>query len=235
MAVAQDLPRPRLGDRSLFPDLRATAYLHHAGISPLSSRVRAAVERVVRESAEEGAPAFGRRLAEREALRAQLGSFLGAADAEHEIALVPSTMYGLAAIALGIPWRAGDRVLVFEGEYPTNVSIWQRAAALFELRITLLPASDFAAPGGADWTRFDAELARGGVRLVAVSAVQFSTGLRMPLGDMAARCHRHGAELAVDAVQALGAAPFDVTALDVDYLAAGAHKWLMGTDGAGVV
>jgi cysteine desulfurase/selenocysteine lyase len=59
--------------------------------------------------------------------------------------------------------------------------------------------------------------------------------LRMQLAEIAKRCHAHGAELAVDAVQALGAVPFDVVALGVDYLAAGSHKWLLGADGGGFV
>lgn len=219
----------------MFPDLRAKAYLHHAGISPASSAVRAAVERVMRESAEEGASAFSRRLLERDALRVELAALLGAPGGEAEIALVPSTTYGLAAIATSVPWRAGDRVIAFTGEYPTNVTVWQQACARFSLSLTLLPAADFAAPGGPDFTRLDAELARGDVRLCAVSAVQFATGLRMPLREIAGRCRRHGAELAVDAVQALGAVPLDVTECGIDYLAAGSHKWLMGADGAGVV
>ena len=46
-------------------------------------------------------------------------------------------------------------------------------------------------------------------------------------------CRAHGAELAVDAIQALGVVPFDVSALDIDYLAGGAHKWLMALEGIG--
>jgi cysteine desulfurase / selenocysteine lyase len=57
----------------------------------------------------------------------------------------------------------------------------------------------------------------------------------MPLAELARRCHAHGAELAVDAVQALGCMPFDVNALGVDYVVAGSHKWLLGIDGAGVL
>src|SRR5262249_40237129 len=68
---------------------------------------------------------------------------------------------------------------------------------------------------------------------VAVSAVGFQTGLRMPIAEMAARCHARGAELSVDAVQACGVVPLDVTALGIDYLACGSHKWLMGIEGAG--
>jgi len=91
-----------------------------------------------------------------------------------------------------------------------------------------------AAAGGPDFTRLDAALA-GGARLVAVSAVQFHTGLRMPLAAIAERAHRVGAEVIVDAVQALGAVPLSVADGDIDYLACGSHKWLMGPMGAGFV
>lgn len=215
--------------------MQARAYCNHAGISPASDPVRAAIERVVRESAETGSVSFSQRLVEREELRSTLGALINAEQPDAEIAFVPSTMYGLCAIALSLPWKRGDRVIAFEGEYPTNVTAWQRAVELFGLSLTLLPVADFARAGGPDFSRLDAELARGGVRLCAASAVQFQTGLRMPIAEIAKRCHAHGAELAVDAVQALGAMPFDVRALGVDYVAAGAHKWLMGSDGGGFV
>lgn len=235
MTGASSSTSARLGDRGLFSVLRARAYLNHAGISPASDPVRAAIERVVRESAEEGSVGFSRRLVERDQLRTELGALIGAREPDAEIAFVPNTMYGLSAIALSIPWQRGDRVIAFDGEYPTNVTAWQRACELFGLSLTLLPVSDFAREEGPDFSRLDRELERGRVRLCAASAVQFQTGLRMPLAAIAARCHAHGAELAVDAVQALGAVPFDVTALGVDYVAAGSHKWLMGSDGGGFV
>ena len=130
---------------------------------------------------------------------------------------------------------AGARVIVFEGEYPTNVSVWQRACLQHGLTLYMLPVSDFARAEGADLSALERELSHGDVQLCAVSAVQFQSGLRMPLQRIAQLCHAHGAQLAVDAVQALGSVPFDVQALGVDYAAAGSHKWLMGSDGAGVL
>jgi selenocysteine lyase/cysteine desulfurase len=55
----------------------------------------------------------------------------------------------------------------------------------------------------------------------------------MPLADLAEVCGRGGARLCVDAIQAAGVVPLDVAALGADYLACGAHKWLMGAEGAG--
>jgi selenocysteine lyase/cysteine desulfurase len=114
------------------------------------------------------------------------------------------------------------------------VTPWQRAAAVFDLEIVFLPLSGFEGDASEGFASLEKALA-GGARLVAVSAVQFQTGLRMPLEEMAALCHTYGAEIAVDAVQACGSTPIDVKAAHIDYLACGSHKWLMSLEGAGFV
>lgn len=225
---------PKLGDRSLFPELRSLAYLNHAAISPLSAPVRLAAQRALADLAQEGSVKFPERLGERQALREDLARLMNARSGR-EIAFVPSTLYGLGVLATSLPWRKRMRVIAFEGEYPTNVSVWQRACQQHDLSLCMLPVSDFARADGADLSALERELSRGDVQLCAVSAVQFQSGLRMPLQRIAQLCHAHGAQLAVDAVQALGSVPFDVQALGVDYAAAGSHKWLMGIDGAGVL
>ncbi|UCF45903.1 MAG: aminotransferase class V-fold PLP-dependent enzyme, partial [Myxococcales bacterium] len=50
--------------------------------------------------------------------------------------------------------------------------------------------------------------------------------------NMAALCHEYDAEIFVDAIQALGATPVDVS-WGIDYLSSGSHKHLMGPEGAG--
>lgn len=69
-------------------------------------------------------------------------------------------------------------------------------------------------------------------RLVAVSWVQFLSGYRIDLATLVDAAHSRGAFVAVDAIQGLGALEMDVTGLGVDYLAAGAQKWLLGMQGA---
>jgi selenocysteine lyase/cysteine desulfurase len=126
-----------------------------------------------------------------------------------------------------------DRVVVFRGEFPANVTPWRQAVRRAGGELVTL----------AQEGRTDAEvledleqtLKQGRVRLVAASAVQFATGRVMPIGPMARLAHAYGAELCVDAIQALGILPFDLQALDVDYVCSGAHKWLMGLEGVGFV
>jgi len=169
-------------------------------------------------------------LALRARLRARLGRLLGVEPAT--LALTGGATHGVQAIALSFPWSRGDRVVLFEGEFPANVTPWQRAAELFQLEPVFVPLAPFHRSSEDGLARLEVELSRG-ARLVAVSAVQFSTGLAMPLAAMAGLCARHGAELFVDAIQALGAVPVDAAALGIDYLAGGAHKWLMGAEGCG--
>jgi selenocysteine lyase/cysteine desulfurase len=179
-----------------------------------------------------GARAVGTALGVRARLREKLGRLLGVPSAH--VALTSGTTHGVQAIALSFPWRRGDRVLLFHGEFPANVTPWQRAAELFGLEIVFLPLSSFQQSAGAGLAELEAALQRG-ARLVAASAVQFRTGLAMPIAEMAALCGQHGAELFVDAIQALGAVPFEAASLGVDYAVGGGHKWLMGVEGAGVL
>jgi selenocysteine lyase/cysteine desulfurase len=219
------------GDRSLFPTLAPGIYLNHAGVSPPSLPVQRAVAAMVDAYARSGGEAVGEAVRLRSSLRALIARLLGA-DAR-DVAVTAGTSAGIQAIALSYPWRPGDRVLLFDGEFPANVLPWLRAAERHGLEPRWLPLAPFAEGDGADGlARVEAELRRG-VRLVAVSAVQYRSGLAMPLSALATLCHAHGAELFVDAVQACGVVPFDAPGLGIDYVAGGAHKWLMGLEGCG--
>jgi selenocysteine lyase/cysteine desulfurase len=225
----------RPGDRALFPDLVARSYLAHCAIAPVSAPVRTAVDAVTASYARSGVGALGQWLDQRATLRISVAALLGVAP--EDVAFVANTTTGVVDIAFSLPWHAGERVVVFDGEFPTNVTPWTQAAATFGLEVVRLPLAGFGLGGdpvadGEGLARLEAELRRG-VRLVAVSAVQFQTGLAMPIAAMATLCHTYGAELFVDAIQGLGVVPLDLTG--VDYLACGSHKWLMGIEGCALL
>ncbi|MFN7135713.1 MAG: aminotransferase class V-fold PLP-dependent enzyme, partial [Myxococcales bacterium] len=219
----------KLGDRSLFPTLAARAYLNHAAVSPPSIAVQEAVRTLLADYARRGVDAFATWIEQRHRLRGKLARLVNARP--EDLGFAQSTTRALSDVALCFPWRRGDRLLVFEGEFPANVTPWQRAAELFGLELRMLPVAPFASDADEALAAVEREL-REGVRLVAVSLVQFQTGLRMPVEALGRLCARHGAQLCVDGVQAVGAVPVDVAAMGIDYLACGAHKWLMGLEGA---
>ena len=182
--------------------------------------------------ARRGSFSFGDWIAQRHVLRADLAALLGCEPAD--LALVQSTTAGIAAVALAIDWRPKDKILCFLGEFPANVTPWQQVALRFGAVCQLMPLPAPQQEVGPWLEKVEVEL-RKGVRILAISAVQFQTGWHAPLAELAELCHRHGAEICVDAVQSLGAVPIDVKQLQIDYLSCGSHKWLMGPEGAGVL
>jgi cysteine desulfurase/selenocysteine lyase len=220
---------PKLGDRALFPDLEGTAYLAHAAISPLSDPVRERIAEVANDYGRGGMVGFARWAPRLREVRQQLATVISAEPSE--IAFVANTTQGVIDIAFGLPWRKGDRVVLFDGEFPANVTPWQQAAEEFDLELCWLSLDAFQRSVEEGLAELAGALDRG-IRVVAVSAVQYKTGLRMPLAEMAALCHKYGAEIFVDAIQALGATPVDVS-WGIDYLSSGSHKHLMGPEGSG--
>jgi selenocysteine lyase/cysteine desulfurase len=222
----------RLADRSQFPDLEVPHYFNHAAVGPSSSAVRSAMDEMVVAGSARGLGAMGVWWEARESARAGFASLIGARA--EDVAIVGNTSQGVGAVALCRPWQAGQRIVVFRGEFPANVTPWQRAAELFDLRVEFLSVASFEGGSGRGLTDLEAVLRRG-VALVAVSSVQFSTGLRMPTAGIGALCREYGAELFVDGIQSCGVLPVDVEAEAIDYLAAGGHKWLMGPMGVGAL
>jgi len=197
--------RPALGERALFGDLEARSYLNHAAVSPVSAPVRAAALQALDDVARHGVGTVLRWVEQRERLRVRLGRLLGVAP--ETLGYVANTSTGVLTVAHGLPWRPGAQVLCFEGEFPTNVLPWVRAAEQHGLEVLRLPLDGFGDGSGSGLERVQAALRGGRVQLVAVSAVQFQTGLAMPLGALADLAHAHGAELFVDGIQAVGRHP----------------------------
>jgi len=222
--------RPALGSRALFPDLQTRVYLNHASLSPPSVPVIQAVQRSLHGYSTQGMAWYVEEMECRDRLRAQLAGLIG--GRAEDLGLVANTSAGVLAAALCIDWQRGDRIVLFEGEFPTNITPWQQAARREGLEIVWQRAEDFRTDRDTALERLEDQL-KGGVRLVAVSAVQFTTGQRMPLEAIGALCNRYGAELFVDGIQALGVVPVDAPGLGIHYFTAGSHKWLMGPEGVG--
>ncbi len=222
---------PVIGDRSLFSTLEYDAYLNHAGIAPPSQPVSAAVHQIIESYARLGFGAWTEGNDQRTVLRQRLGRLLNTAASN--IGLIPNTTQGVIDIALCFPWKPQDKVLLFAGEFPANVTPWQQAAERFGLTPVFHSLTPFERSHQEGLASVESLLRSTDIRLIAVSAVQFQTGLRMPFEALATLAHKYNAELFVDAVQACPLIQIDMQRCDVDYLACGSHKWMMGLEGAG--
>lgn len=222
---------PLLGNRALFSSLEYDSYLNHAGISPPSQLVQTAVAHMLESYARLGFAAWNIGNDQRTLLRQRIGTLLHTDPAN--IAFVPNTTHGVINVAQCFPWNEGDEVLLFDGEFPANVTPWQQAARGYGLKTHFHPIAPFMRSHEEGLASVEQLLQRSEVRLIAVSAVQFQTGLRMPFEALAKLAHKYNAQLFVDAVQACPLIAIDLQQCALDYLACGSHKWLMGTEGAG--
>ncbi len=207
-----------------FDQAPGLVYLNHAAVAPWPERTRAAVARFAAENQLRGAQHYRQWLEVERRLRGQLRRLINAAD-EGEIGLLKSTSEGLSVVAHGLDWQPGDTVVTAREEFPSNRVAWQSLAPQgVTTRLVELAGRD-----DPEAALFDA--VDDSTRLLAISAVQYADGLRMDLERIGAFCRERGLLFCVDAIQQLGALPFDVAAIRADFVVADGHKWLLGPEG----
>jgi selenocysteine lyase/cysteine desulfurase len=207
-----------------FPVTREKIFLGHAGVCPLPRRVADAIEQYVRSATQDDQETVlpGSRLQETRRLAAQLLQ----AQPE-EISFVGPTSLGLSYVASGFPWRKGDNVLIYLDDYPSNVYPWM-ALADRGVQVRLLNIKELG--------RIRAIDVQGQVdentRLVALASCHFVSGWRLDGQAIGRFLRERRIAFCVDGIQTLGA--FPTTVEQIDFLAADAHKWLLGPCAAGL-
>lgn len=211
--------------RELFPVLKSWAHLNSAAFGPIPSTGVQAISDHFRARDESAALDFPTWFDRLDRIRGKIARLIGAgAD---DIAFCPSAGAGLAWFLQGIDWRAGDEVIGFQHEFPNN----QYAPSLLDskgVRFRALPT-----PAGALDPDQILDAIGPRARLVLLSSVNYSNGLRAPLAALGPELRRRGVLLCVDATQSVGALSLDLGSTPVDFLVAHGYKWLMAPAGAG--
>ena len=206
-----------------FPVSGDKVYLAHAGVSPLPACVERAVASAVsaaaRDDQEEGLSTLLRQT------RARASELLGADPGE--VALIGPTTTGISAVAAGLDWQAGDEVLIYQDDFPVNVYPWQ---ALESRGVTVRRLSTPTL--GEITPELVVEQLTAKTRLVALASCHFVSGYRIDHDAIGRLLRERDVLFCLDAIQTLGA--FPTTVEHVDFLAADAHKWLLGPCAAGV-
>ena len=117
----------------ILPDQRAkfevdddVSYFNTASLSPLLWSVREAGREALERRAKPWTISPPDWFVEVEELRSRFASLIGAST--DDVALVPSTSYGLSVVARNVTAGPGDRVLVLDQEFPSNYYTWERFA-----------------------------------------------------------------------------------------------------------
>jgi len=208
-----------------FPIIEDCIYLNHAALAPLPRPVANAVIELVEQSCRHGSRHYSRWLLTEQRCRRLAAQLINAPSAD-DIALLKNTSEGLSTVAAGIGLQAGDNLVIPAQEFPSNWLPWQHLA---ERNGAVLRQVDIRAGSDPEAALLNAMDDR--TRVLAVSAVQYSDGLRLDLATLGKACAGQPACFCVDAIQQLGALPLDVQACHIDCLSASAHKWLLGPEG----
>ncbi|MFB4367506.1 MULTISPECIES: aminotransferase class V-fold PLP-dependent enzyme [unclassified Pseudomonas] len=209
-----------------FPQPADLYYLNHAAVAPWPARSARAVERFARENIATGARDYSQWLVTERTLRERLARLLNAAS-RADIALVKNTSEALSFVAFGLDWREGDQVIISTEEFPSNRIVWEalRPRGVEVVQVDLQG-------GDAEGALLAACTPQ--TRLMAISAVQYASGLRLDLERLGIGCEQRGVLLCVDAIQQLGALAMDVQRSRCAFAMADGHKWMLGPEGLGV-
>ena len=218
-------PGSRVSDcRSRFPIFERLVYINSCSQGALSDSVRAAYDDYLTGWDERGAPwdYWGERA---EAARVAFAGLVnGAAD---DVAVTTSLSAGVSPLASAIDFETRPKVVISDFEFPTIGQIWH-AQELRGAHVVHVPADGAEIP----LQRFDAAIDEQ-TAVVSIAAVCYRNGTRLPVEEIARIGHERGALVVLDAYQAIGTYPLDVTELGVDALAAGVLKYLLGSAGLG--
>jgi len=207
-----------------FPVARDKIFLGHAGVCPLPRRVADAVAACAAQGTLGDQEAFLlHRLVDARKLAAQVLQCQS-----EEVALVGPTSLGLSLVAAGLSFRKSDNILIYHDDYPSNVYPWMALAAK-GVQVRLINTRGLGVIRAIDVMGQVDE----NTRLVALASCHFISGYRLEHQAIGKYLRGRGILFCLDAIQTLGA--FPTTVESVDFLAADAHKWLLGPCGAGVL
>ena len=222
MTIAEILSNEELRQHE-FPVAKNKIFLAHAGVCALPRRVAQAMNDCANEATLGDQEEFVmHRIEDARKAGAQLLNCQ-----PDEVSLVGPTSLALSFVASGLNFRKGDNILIYHDDYPSNVYPWM-ALAEKGVKVRLLNIRNLGAIRKVDvMGQVDED-----TKLVALASNHFISGHRLDHDAIGSFLRERGVLFCLDAIQTLGA--FPTTVENVDFLAADAHKWLLGPCGAGV-
>ena len=201
------------------------AYLNTAGLGPSPRPVIQACNEAWLQLERRCESGHGQRAE----VRSRACQLLGCS--EDELALTRNATEGMNLVARGLELRDGDEVVMTTHEHPGGAMPWFGVQEDSEIEIsTFEPGS-----GGDDTLERLKDALTPRTHIVMVSHITCTTGLELPVGEIADLCRQRGIVSVIDGAQAVGQIPVDLHGLGCDFYVASGHKWLLGPKGTGVL
>lgn len=167
-----------------------------------------------------------------ERLKETAAAFLGAAP--HEIVITRNATEAMSFVANGLELERGDEILTSDHEHIGGLCCWQLVARRRGVTLTIVP---LPVPPREPDEILDAfrRAITPRTRVVSLSHVTFTTGLRAPVEAVARLCRERGIIFVVDGAHPVGMFPVNVREIGADFYATSTHKWLCAPQGTGLL
>ena len=199
-------------------------HLNHAAVAPWPRCAREAVEAFAKENSTQGSLHYPEWVKTETELRQFLAQLIKAKEAD-DIALLKNTSEALSVVAHGLEWQSGDNIVISDQEFPSNRIVWQSVQNR-GVEVRQVNLANANSPEQALMQACDAR-----TRLLAISSVQYASGLRVELTVLGRFCRDQSILFCIDAIQSIGALEMDVEAVHADFVMADGHKWMLGPEG----
>jgi len=210
--------------RKFFPYLKdGKIYMNHAAVSPLSTMVLDSINEFLTERSDTKIENYETVLVKTAQVKQKLADIINSNP--DRIAFIDNTSNGLNILAQGMTWETGDRIILNDIEFPSNVY------PFLNLKSQGVEIDFVKSKNGIVSAEDVIEMITPRTRLISISQVQFLTGYRVDLKKIGEVCREKGIIFCVDGIQGIGAFPVDIEEEKIDFLACGTQKWLMGLQG----
>ncbi|MDH3269589.1 MAG: aminotransferase class V-fold PLP-dependent enzyme [Ignavibacteria bacterium] len=210
--------------RSYFPYLKnGIIYFNHASTGPINTKVKERIENFLKVRSEEKIDDYYEFKDVADETKEMIGEMINCSG--DRIAFLDNTTNGIIWLAQGIDWKAGDRIILNDVEFPANVY------PFLQLKEKGVKVNSIKSKNGIVNAEEVIEAIKPETKLISISFVQFLSGYRVDLEKIGKVCKEKGIIFSVDSIQGLGAIRLDVEKYNIDFLANGTQKWLLGLQG----
>jgi cysteine desulfurase/selenocysteine lyase len=200
-------------------------HLNNAGVGLLPDVYVQTAKHWLDRYAHEGAHCALKMFENGESTRERLANLLGAQT--DEVGFFVTTASALSQAAFGIDLRAGDEILTWDQEYPSNFYPWRIAAERAKAKVIQVESENWQTPAQKIIDRVTSK-----TKVIAVSWVQYQTGAVTDLKLLSEKLKGSAIWLVADIIQGAGVRPFHFQESGFDIVCGGSHKWLCSGFGA---
>jgi len=214
--------------RDQFPLTRDRAYFNTGGLGASPYAVIDAVKTKMDELERISETGHSEELWK--AVKGGAGVLLGCEAAE--LAFVRNTTEGINIVANGLPFAAGDEIILTTQEHVGNALTWMPLARRKGLILRRFEPSTASAEE--NLARIGKLLTRR-TRLISIPHIVTTTGLVLPVKEICSLARGKGIWCFLDGAQSAGMMPFSLHDIGCDAYATSGHKWLLGPKETGLL